>query len=286
MTTSEILFDTKIQEKQALASKWFDDLRDLYLQKLEEVESIFDETSNHKFTKKSWNREGGGGGVSSVLLNGNVFEKAGVNVSKVYGNLSNEFRKHLPHTENSSLFFATGISVVIHPLSPFVPAAHFNTRFINTEDYWFGGGGDLTPTFIFEEDTNLFHNHFENTCNKYDSSYYSEFKKNCDEYFYLPHRQEPRGVGGIFFDYFKRSSFEEDFNFVKDVGFAFIDAYVEIVKSKMNIKWTNEDKEAQLLKRGRYVEFNLLHDRGTKFGLMTGGNIEAILMSLPPVAKW
>ena len=170
--------------------------------------------------------------------------------------------------------------------SPYIPAAHFNTRMIVTTRQWFGGGGDLTPTFPNDEDTKIFHEHFKDACDKFDKNYYAKFKKNCDEYFYLPHRNESRGVGGIFYDYLNSADWQKDFEFTKEVGVQFSKAFISIIKKNVMKKWTDQEKSAQLDKRGRYVEFNLLYDRGTKFGLMTNGNTEAILMSLPPTATW
>ncbi len=219
-------------------------------------------------------------------MKGNVFEKVGVNISTVHGNFSKEFSKEIPGTEESSEFFATGISLVSHMRSPLVPAAHFNTRYIETAKSWFGGGGDLTPIFPLTSETEEFHKAFKNSCDKHDLGYYDKFKKQCDEYFFLKHRNEPRGVGGIFYDYLNSGNFENDFAFTQDVGKSFRDVYPSIIRKKMFENWTDEQREQQLVKRGRYVEFNLLYDRGTKFGLMTNGNVDAILMSMPPEVKW
>ncbi|MCP5369072.1 MAG: oxygen-dependent coproporphyrinogen oxidase [Rickettsiaceae bacterium] len=272
--------------KREVTAKWFENLRDEFCKSFEEIEKIYsdDKTNSSVFERKKWQRDGGGGGVMS-LMHGNVFEKVGVNISTVYGEFSHEFRSAIPGTEHDSKFYATGISIVAHMNSPLIPSMHFNTRYIETSKYWFGGGGDLTPVFEDMEETNKFHNALKNACDAHNQEYYPRFKEECDKYFYLPHRNEPRGIGGIFYDYLT-TNFENDFAFTKDVGRAVLAVYPEIVKNKMFSPWTNEQKEQQLIKRGRYVEFNLLHDRGTKFGLATGGNIEAILMSLPPVAKW
>jgi len=218
-------------------------------------------------------------------LRGNVFEKVGVNISTVHGLFSEEFRQKIPGAEEDPKFFATGISIVAHMASPLVPAMHFNTRFINTKQEWFGGGGDLTPMIEDAESTRQFHEALKDACDQHNPHYYAKFKKQCDEYFYLKHRKEPRGVGGIFYDYLD-SNFEDDFAFTQDVGKSILEVYPKIVRNKMYLPWTKDQREEQLVKRGRYVEFNLLYDRGTTFGLATGGNVEAILMSMPPEVKW
>lgn len=262
---------------------WFTDLRDKICSEFEKIELEYG--SSAKFTRSPWQRQNGGGGVMSIMY-GQVFEKVGVNISKVHGEFSEEFSKQIPGTEESSQFFATGISVVAHTKSPLVPAVHFNTRYIETSKYWFGGGSDLTPYYPLPVETKKFHQAFKQTCDKYHPDYYPKFKQACDEYFYLPHRNEPRGVGGIFYDYFNNGDFASDLFFNKDIGKTFLEIYPKIVRAKMILPWTQEQKKHQLIRRGRYVEFNLLHDRGTKFGLMTGGNVDAILMSMPPDAKW
>jgi coproporphyrinogen III oxidase len=243
-----------------------------------------------RFERKTWPRtnEDGtpGGGGTMALMKGRVFEKVGVNFSSVYGTFSEEFRKQIPGADKDGKFKACGISLVAHMRSPLVPAVHMNTRRIETTKGWFGGGADLTPMFENAQDTADFHAGLKSACDKHDPAYHPKFKQWCDEYFYLKHRKEPRGIGGIFFDYIDSGNFEKDFTFTRDVGLAFLDTYVPIVRKHMHEPWTAEQREHQLIKRGRYVEFNLLYDRGTTFGLKTGGNIEAILMSLPPEVKW
>jgi len=282
-----------------LARAWFEDLRDRICSAFEKLEDEL--TGSHhelppgRFERSAWQRKRDddgpnrgldrGGGVMSVMR-GRVFEKVGVNVSTVFGEFSPEFRKQIPGAADDPRFFASGISLVAHMRSPRVPATHMNTRFIVTTKPWFGGGSDLTPMVPDERDTREFHAAMKAACDASDPAYYPRFKKWCDEYFYLPHRGEPRGVGGIFFDYLDSGKFEKDFAFAKATGAAFLDAYPKIVRRHMNEPWTAAEREHQLVRRGRYVEFNLLHDRGTKFGLMTGGNIDAILMSMPPEAKW
>jgi len=273
--------------KQA-ATDWFTGLRDRICAELEKIEDeLQSDLPAGRFVKKPWERANedgapGGGGMMG-LMKGRVFEKAGVNVSTVHGAFSAEFRKQIPGAEQDGKFFAGGISLVIHPRSPLVPAVHMNTRHIVTSKSWFGGGADLTPVFPDEKDTNDFHAAFKKSCDAFNPDYYPKFKKWCDEYFFLPHRNETRGVGGIFYDYLESA---DAFDFTRAVGEAFLDIYPALVRRHMHKPWTPEQRARQLVKRGRYVEFNLLYDRGTQFGLKTGGNTEAILMSLPPEAAW
>ena len=268
--------------RRSRARLWFEELRDSFCAAFEALEP-----AGARFERRAWERPGGGGGVMSVMK-GEVFEKVGVNVSTVHGAFSEEFRDRIPGAAEDPRFWASGISVVAHMASPFVPAMHMNTRHIETTRAWFGGGADLTPMFPERAaaEGRAFHKALEDACNRHDAGYYPRFKAWCDEYFHLPHRNEPRGLGGIFFDNLASGGWEADFAFVQDVGRAVLGVYPEIVRSRMDDPWTGEDREHQLRRRGRYVEFNLLHDRGTRFGLMTGGNIEAVLMSLPPLAAW
>ena len=267
---------------------WFETLRDQICSSFEKLEQNYEGPKQSmlpgKFRRKKWHREGGGGGEMSIM-EGRLFEKVGVNISTVMGELSPEFSKQIPGAEDNPKFWASGISLVAHMWSPHVPAVHMNTRHIATTRSWFGGGADLTPMVVNTEDKELFHKAFQSACNKHDDTYYARFKEWCDDYFYLKHRKEPRGVGGIFYDQLA-NNFEADFNFTKEVGSTFNSVYPTIVKRHMNKTWTKKERQAQLVKRGRYVEFNLLYDRGTLFGLQTGGNVEAILMSLPPSVSW
>ena len=269
--------------KKKLAKNWFKTLQEVLCREIEEKEG-----KKTKFKITNWNRSKSndeGGGQYRILENGKIFDKVGVNFSEVYGKFSKEFKNKVPGTKTSSKFWASGISVVMHMKNPHVPAMHFNTRYIVTSFGWFGGGMDVTPCMKDKKLENWFHSELKKSCDKHNKNYYKKYKKWCDEYFYLPHRKEPRGIGGIFFDY-KKNNWEKDFSFIREVGISFKNISNEIIEKKNKLKWTIKHKEIQYKKRGRYVEFNLLHDRGTKFGLQTGGNVEAILMSLPPTAKW
>jgi len=272
------------------ASAWFAALRDRICAEFEAIEDALDpSTPGARFERTAWDRPEGGGGVMSVMR-GRVFEKVGVNISTVAGVFTPDFARQMRGAEENAAFWASGISVVAHMQSPRVPAVHMNTRMIVTSKGWFGGGGDLTPlqpgTPESAEDAVFFHAAYQAACDRHDPEYYPKFKKWCDEYFYLPHRKEARGAGGIFYDYLDSGNAEADFAFTRDVGEAFLAAYPAIVRRRMFENFSGDEREAQLVRRGRYVEFNLLYDRGTTFGLKTGGNTEAILMSMPPLAKW
>ena len=280
-----------IDHQKHLAQHWFETLRDQICAAFEDLERRYCEMHPHlaltpgRFSRTSWTREKGGGGVMA-LMKGGVFEKVGVNVSTVWGEFSPKFRSEIPGATEDPRFWASGISLVAHMASPLAPPLHMNTRHIITTRSWFGGGADLTPYYPFEEDTQDFHDALRQACDTFDEGYYPKYKKWCDEYFFLPHRNEPRGVGGIFYDYLNSGSWEQDFAFTQSVGRAFLEVYPRIVSRRFHMSWTPEQREHQLRRRGRYVEFNLLYDRGTRFGLMTDGNTEAILMSMPPEVKW
>jgi coproporphyrinogen III oxidase len=277
-------------ERQQQAAAWFATLRDRICAAFEAIEDEYAgegaaALAPGRFVRKDWQREGGGGGTMA-LMKGRVFEKVGVNVSTVFGEFAPEFRNEIPGAAEDPRFWASGISLVAHLRSPLVPAVHMNTRHIVTSKAWFGGGSDLTPIYPDEDAATAFHAALAAACDSYGPDAYARYKKWCDEYFYLPHRSEPRGAGGIFFDYLDSGEWARDFAFVRAVGEAFLRVYPEIVRERMNRPWTAEQRRHQLVRRGRYVEFNLLYDRGTRFGLKTGGNVEAILMSLPPEAAW
>tara|TARA_Y100000992_G_scaffold124131_1_gene81335 strand:- start:223 stop:1050 length:828 start_codon:yes stop_codon:yes gene_type:complete len=272
-----------LETKKDLTSNWFKTLQDAICNNIDELEN-----NKIKFKSTIWKRnkkKDEGGGEYKILNNGKIFDKVGVNYSKVYGKFPKQFQKNIPGAQKDPRFWASGISVVMHMKNPLIPAMHFNTRFISTTHYWFGGGMDVTPSKIDKSEKKEFHQILKKMCDRHNKNYYKKYKKWCDEYFYLPHRKEPRGIGGIFFDY-KKDNFEKDFKFVQDVGVTFQFIFKQIIEKKIKKKWSVKDKELQYIKRGRYTEFNLLYDRGTKFGLQTGGNVEGILMSLPPQAKW
>ncbi len=273
----------ELEIKKDLASNWFKMLQDAICHNISDLEK-----NKIEFKSSNWKRshkKDEGGGEFRILENGKVFDKVGVNFSKVYGKFPKKFQKNILGAKKDPRFWASGISVVMHMKNPLIPAMHFNTRYICTTQDWFGGGMDLTPSIKDKNEKKEFHKILKKMCDRHNKNYYSKYKKWCDEYFYLPHRKEPRGVGGIFFDY-KKDNFEKDFKFVRDVGTTFQKIFQNIIRKKISKKWNLKDKELQYIKRGRYVEFNLLYDRGTKFGLQTGGNVQGILMSLPPTAKW
>ncbi len=278
-----------MDEQKTVACAWFKELQDKFTGAFEALEDTY--ATSHpgldpgRFKEKKWTRDGGGGGEMRVMR-GHVFEKVGVNFSCVYGALNPAFAKKISDETKLSNFWASGVSLVAHLNNPFVPAMHMNTRFIITTTSWFGGGGDMTPYFPDPEDAAAFHGALEAACSKTDPTYYTTFKEWCDRYFYLPHREEARGIGGIFYDNLNSGNWSNDFIFTQDVGKALVEVYPKIVERNMFKEWTAAQREHQLIRRGRYVEFNLLYDRGTDFGLQTGGNIEAILMSMPPEVKW
>src|ERR1700730_8952895 len=277
-------------ERQQRAAAWFAALRDRICAAFETIEDEYagpaaDQLPAGRFERKDWDRPGGGGGTIA-LMHGRVFEKVGVNISTVHGEFSPEFRGEIPGATEDPRFWASGISLVAHMRSPLVPAVHMNTRQIVTRKAWFGGGADLTPIYPDAAAAEQFHAALAAACDTYEPDAYVRFKKWSDDFFYLPHRGEPRGVGGIFFDDLDSRDSQRDLAFVPAVGEAFLAVFPAIVRERMNQPWTAEQRRHQLVRRGRYVEFNLLYDRGTRFGLRTGGNVEAILMSLPPEAAW
>jgi coproporphyrinogen III oxidase len=287
--------DTPVLEaRKAETGAWFKTLRDKICAEFEKLE---DEApadlypgAPGRFELKPWSRPEGGGGVMG-MMHGRLFEKVGVHISVVHGAFSPDFAKTMPGAEQDPRFFAAGISLIAHMWNPRVPAVHMNTRFIATTQSWFGGGADLTPLLADQRrqdapDAITFHAAMQAACDAHHPDWYAKYKAWCEEYFFLPHRNEPRGVGGIFYDRHDSGDYARDFEFTRDVGEAFLGVYPKIVRSRMAQPWTGAEREAQLIQRGRYVEYNLLYDRGTMFGLKTGGNVESILSSMPPLVKW
>ena len=271
---------------------WFLDLQNRICHSLEAIEqeslslNIYQPWQPGQFTSRSWDFQQHGGGQIRILQNGRVFEKAGVNVSCIWGEFSKEFAAQIPGAAEDPRFWACGLSLIIHPRNPYVPIVHMNTRHIVTTKSWFGGGTDLTPCIPIDDDTQFFHQALQSCCDEFNPEYYPKFKNWCDEYFYIPHRFEARGVGGIFYDNHNTGNFEADHAFNQAVGETFLNTYPQLVRRNMTKPWDDAETITLMQKRGRYVEFNLIYDRGTQFGLKTGGNAEAILMSLPPTASW
>ena len=277
--------------KKKIVSSWFKTLKEIICYEFETIEKDYGKKSSKKpklFISKNWLKSLNkyeGGGTFSKINDGLVFEKVGVNFSEVWGKFDKKFANQIPGSNKNNSYWASGISVVAHMKNPKIPSLHFNTRFIVTSKNWFGGGIDATPFLPDKNEEKQFHSKIKSMCDTHNKKYYKKYKNWCDRYFYLKHRNETRGIGGIFFDYLK-NNWEKNFMFTREVGLCFIDCSTGIIRKKMFNRWNKEQKNIQLIKRGRYVEFNLLYDRGTKFGLNTGGNTEAILMSLPPTVKW
>ena len=283
-----------VEDRARRAKVWFDSLRDSLVSAFETLEDLAPADlypgEPGRFELKPWARQGGGGGVMG-FLKGRLFEKVGLHVSEVHGTFTPEMAATMPGAQEDPRFVATGVSLIAHIVNPRVPAVHMNTRYLATTAGWFGGGADLTPLLDEQRrqdapDAIAFHEAMRRACDLHHPDWHAAFKEECDRYFFLPHRNEPRGIGGIFYDRHDSGDWERDFAFTQDVGRALLDVYPRIVRGRMPEAWTAAEREEQLIRRGRYVEFNLLYDRGTMFGLKTGGNIESILSSMPPEVKW
>jgi coproporphyrinogen III oxidase len=285
----------EVEERRARARDWFEGLRERIISALEEIE---DEAPADlypgdpgRFERRPWTRETGSGGGVGGFLTGRFFEKAGVHTSSANGRFTPEMAATMPGGDKDPNYVSSSISLIVHPRSPRVPAVHMNTRFLSTAESWFGGGSDLTPLLDDQRrqdapDAVEFHAAMRRACDAYNPEAYAKYKAWCDEYFYLPHRKEPRGIGGIFYDQLSSGDFEADFAFTRDVGEAFLEVYPRIVRGRMAEPWTEAEYDEQLVRRGRYVEFNLLYDRGTMFGFKQGANIETMLSSMPPLVRW